>query len=309
MNSFRKNISNLNIYHPSQSFNKAILAFQNQLDDFTKMKYFPNKFLYKIINSNHFKSLSNNQKLSIFHSLYSKGLYPNLISRIFGASSSYSGIPTSLSNRQKYYNRILKTPSLKHRSQVYKNSASKAKNLLLDKAFANYVKKVSPLHKKIISLYNKIRTFEQNTIKKLNRRNLSNNFNLNSLKNNYVNQKFRFYYLLETYSGKINTITSNLLNSFKTFDSFNNTSFSNNLYNRLYNNEMTYDHLFNPYIWNAYRFFTYHIGFNNFINFVSYNNDFVQRFPNEIYNVNNNNLDDLFRREFDFLVAHNVQPL
>ena len=294
MNSFRKNISRLNISHPSQSFNKAILAFQNHLDNFTKMKYFPNKFLYKIIDSEHFKSLTDKQKLSIFHSLYSKGLYPDIISRIFGASSSYSGIPTSFSNRQKYYNSILKTPSLKQRSKVYKNTASKAKNLLLDKAFANYVKKISPLHKKLLSLHNKVNAFEQNTIKKLSRRNFYNNFNLVSLKNNYVNQKFKFYSLLEKFSGQINTITSNLLNSFKTFDSFNNSSFSNKLYNRLYNNEMTYNHPYNPQFWNAYRFFTYYIGFNNFINYVSYNNNIIQRFPNEIYNVNNNNLEELF---------------
>ena len=101
-------------------YTKALKAFENALNLDTKMRLFPDKYLYHPINT-----LNNKTKAELINKFHNKHIPSNIIGKIMGAETSYSRKPTTKHNRKIYYDKIQNQLTLQEKKQLFRNAASK----------------------------------------------------------------------------------------------------------------------------------------------------------------------------------------
>jgi hypothetical protein len=96
-------------------FKKAKKKFENELDDFSKMRIYPSKQLYRPVN--YMNNTIKAQALKLFDN---KRLPPNISKRLLGVTS-YSGKHFPSNSRRKFYDSILNTDVVSQKRNVTRN--------------------------------------------------------------------------------------------------------------------------------------------------------------------------------------------
>lgn len=112
------------------NLNRATKAFLDSLSLNTKQRMFPKEFLYKLVNSN----MTNKEKITSLIVL--KNLPKAVREKIFGTMSSYSNKILTKTDRNKYYNNVLKSPSINNKRVIYLKAANKARKKVIDIALS-----------------------------------------------------------------------------------------------------------------------------------------------------------------------------
>ena len=80
----------------------------------TKMRLFPDKYLYHPINT-----LNNKTKAELINKFHNKKIPSDIIGKIMGAETSYSRKPTTKHNRKIYYDKIQNQLTLHEKNKFF----------------------------------------------------------------------------------------------------------------------------------------------------------------------------------------------
>lgn len=266
------------------NLNRATKAFLDSLSLNTKQRMFPKEFLYKLVNSN----MTNKEKITSLIVL--KNLPKAVREKIFGTMSSYSNKILTKTDRNKYYNNVLKSPSINNKRVIYLKAANKARKKVIDIALSGALDEE-------LQMIKENKRFKNVELKILK----TGYFGMPELKELYNFKKSTFHNKIEQYK-MLHRILNGINNNFhiikkyiKKYDTSNQIILNNvydainsyENYHRLYSNFDLNDHsfLFIYYIF-GFKKYTNHINSDlknklSHFNFYTLNANYVKKIFNE----------------------------
>ena len=182
MNNFIQKALHMKETYPNE-FKEAIQAFKNKMKQSAKERYYPIRYLHKLVNT-----LGNDEKIKAIKSLNKQGLPYDVIMRIMGGMSKYSGKITTKANRLKYYKIVNKTLRKNERNEIILDAKNKAQEIGRKRLHQESEDILKDYKNELNKLNRRIRFYEKKTKWKM-KETLGNK---TKLKEEYINKKMLF---------------------------------------------------------------------------------------------------------------------
>lgn len=278
MNNFISDAIYMQETYPNE-FKEAIKAFKNKMKQSAKERYYPEKHLYKIVNT-----LGNKEKISIIKGLNKKGVPYDVIMRIMGGMSKYSGKITNKEERMKHYKMVERGLRMNERNEIIKEAIQKAKEKGLEKMYQKSEESQKKLRNKLNKLQRDIRLYERRT----NWRMKEDLGNKKQIKEEYIEKKMKYLKELKEIGKKIKKDKERFIKDAKIYGEQN-----ENLIREYMNNEWIY----NPMKYSM-DFLVYYLFHKNITNM---NINYLENMNNNLEKYNENKIKNMVENEFNNL--------
>lgn len=303
--------------YPDQ-FANALKKFEDSLNRNSKVILFPQKYLRSVVNQ-----LNSKTKAQIIKKFKNNGIPNDVIERIMGTLSSYSGKIRTKENREKYYNIIMNRPTLERHKKVLKTAANKGKRQILNRYIFGYNEKLYDPNvnennlnirkgynfiakkalKELQHIKNEARSLENRYIQRVSK--TKNKNALNQLKKSYTESKLKLLEKVKEIYTDIEVVTWNLVEDDDSFISVYGQNIKNTLEKTISSYLVHGRYFYNPVYYHPFDLFLPILIRPSSINNIK-NNTLRKNLENGFHALNVNKFKPLFNREFDSIVQNSL---
>jgi len=213
MNKFISEAVYMQETYPNE-FKEAIKAFKKKMKQSAKERYYPERYLYKLVNI-----LGDKEKISVIKGLNKEGIPNDVIMRIMGGMSKYSGKIKTKAERMEYYEMVEKALRKNERNEIIQDAINKAQEKGIKRLYKESQERMKKTRNNLDKLEKEIRLYEKKTNWKI-QESLGNK---RKIKEEYINKKMKYLKELKEIGNKLKEEKKRLIKETKIYGEQNET--------------------------------------------------------------------------------------